>query len=129
MIKAIHNGSTDGIGLGRPICEEPHLPRLFLEGKAHSAIASKLDYNDFGTWIPFAGTQLRRLGFGLPTVDSANEKVMIEYKEELKVSTEDFWKKLEDEGIINSGYPRFGSPKLPWELEYGIQNGIVAGSS
>jgi len=118
MIKAIHNGSTDGIGLARPVCEEPQLPKQLIEGKLHAKVASKIDYNDFGTWNSFGGTQQRMVGFGLPTMDSTDEKTVNDYQEELKRFWEDFRKKVK-EGIVDSGHPKFGSPRLPWELETG----------
>jgi hypothetical protein len=114
MVKAINNGSTDGIGLGRPACEEPHLPKHLIEGKVNSKVASAIDYDDFGIWGAFAGMQIRRLGFGMPTADSTDEKVVKEFSAELQAFFELMMKKLE-KGVIISGFPRFGTPALPWE--------------
>jgi len=114
MIKAIKNGSTDGIGLARPICEEPHLPKQLIEGKVHAKVDSKIDYDDFGSWNPFAGMEIRRVGFGMPTADSTDEKVVKDYLAQLKEFFELTGKKLE-EGVVIAGHPRFGTPALPEE--------------
>jgi len=118
MIRAIYNGSTDGIGLARPVCEEPHLPKQLIDGTVHAKVASKIDYDDFGTWGSLAGTQMRMVGFDLPTVDSTDGETVENYEEALKRYGEDFGKKLK-EGVVDSGHVRFGSPRLPWELEIG----------
>jgi len=117
MIRAIQNGSTDGIGLARPVCEEPHLPKQLISGDVQAMVDTKMEYDDFGSWLPFAGTQMRMVGFGLPTVDSTDEVVVKRYYEELERSSEAMERGL-SEGMILSGYPRFGSPLLPWEEEY-----------
>jgi tRNA-dihydrouridine synthase len=114
MIKAIKNGSTDGIGLARPICEEPHLPKQLIEGKVHAKVDSKIDYDDFGSWNPFAGMEIRRVGFGMPTADSTDERVVKDYLAELKAFFELTGKKLK-EGVVIAGHPRFGTPALPGE--------------
>ncbi|CAD5205903.1 unnamed protein product [Bursaphelenchus okinawaensis] len=45
MIKAVKEGSTDGIGLGRPITAEPDLPAKILTGRALSASFNPMDTN------------------------------------------------------------------------------------
>jgi 2,4-dienoyl-CoA reductase-like NADH-dependent reductase (Old Yellow Enzyme family) len=41
MVKSL--GAVDGIGLARPVCQEPHLCRDILEGKVKGAIKQRLD--------------------------------------------------------------------------------------
>jgi len=117
MIRAIHNGSTDGIGLARPVCEEPHLPKHLISGEYHAKVDSKIDYDDFGIWLNLAGTQMRMVGFGLPTVDSTNEEVVKEYTAEIERFSKGTGKQM-SEGVVVSGHPTFGSPLLPWEQAY-----------
>lgn len=59
MSKAL--SSVDGIGLARPLCQEPHLCRDILDGKATGAIKQRLDQDNFGLTNVVAGTQIRQL--------------------------------------------------------------------
>jgi len=113
MIKAIKNGSADGIGLARPASEEPYLPKQLINGEVHSKLASKPDYNDFAIWNSLSGTNIRRIGFGMETVDATDEKIVQEYYKEVQSYWDLFSKKF-SEGVIIAGYPRMGTPGLPW---------------
>lgn len=127
MVKAVQNGSTDGIGLGRPAAEEPFLPKQLLSGEVSSKIASKLDYNDFGVgstgkkkrrvgfgWVSFSGSQMRRLGFGMEAMDSSDQGVVDGYLKEMEEFFGLMGRKMR-EGVVVCGNPRFGTPELPWE--------------
>ena len=65
--------TVDGIGLGRPACQEPHLPRDILDGKVTGAIALKLDDNNFGLTNVAAGTQIRQIGKDQEPVDLSEQ--------------------------------------------------------
>ena len=67
MTKALD--TVDGVGLARPTCQEPHLPKDILEGKVTGAIKIKLDDNNFGLTNVAAGTQIRQLGKDQEPVD------------------------------------------------------------
>ena len=114
MVKAIKNGSTDGIGIARATCEEPHLPKYLISGKVLSKVDTKIDYNDFFTCCVLAACQMRRIGFGLETVDSSNENVVKQLLHEMHAFFSLLGQKL-SEGVVISGNPSLGGPRFPWE--------------
>jgi 2,4-dienoyl-CoA reductase-like NADH-dependent reductase (Old Yellow Enzyme family) len=67
MVKALD--TVDGVGLARPVCQEPHLPKDILEGKVSGAIHVKLDQNNFGLTNIAAGTQIRQVGKDQEPID------------------------------------------------------------
>lgn len=67
MTKALD--TVDGVGLARPACQEPLLPKDILEGKVTGAIKLKLDDNNFGLTNVAAGTQIRQLGKDQEPID------------------------------------------------------------
>ncbi|TVY14177.1 NADH-dependent flavin oxidoreductase nadA [Lachnellula arida] len=67
MVKALD--TVDGVGLGRPACQEPLLPKDILEGKVTGAIKTKLDDSNFGLANVAAGTQIRQLGKDQEPID------------------------------------------------------------
>ncbi|KAH7351332.1 hypothetical protein BKA65DRAFT_536314 [Rhexocercosporidium sp. MPI-PUGE-AT-0058] len=74
MVKALD--TVDGVGIARPACQEPHLPKDILEGKATGAIQMKLDNNNFGLTNVAAGTQIRQVGKDQQPIDlSVQENV------------------------------------------------------
>lgn len=83
MVKALE--TVDGIGLARPVCQEPHLPRHILEGKVkNGAIEQKLDQNDFGITNVAAGTQIRQLGKDQTPLDLSSEDNVKVFQESMK---------------------------------------------
>jgi hypothetical protein len=68
--------SVDGIGLARPLCQEPHFCSDVLSGKIKSAIEMKIDNDDFGATNVAAGTQIRQIGKDHEPIDlSVQENV------------------------------------------------------
>lgn len=65
--------TVDGVGLARPICGEPNLPRNILSGKVKGAIKMRLDENDFGLTNIAAGTQIRQIGKDQEPIDLSVE--------------------------------------------------------
>ena len=55
MVEALD--TVDGVGLGRPVCQEPRLCADILSGKVKGAIRQALDEQDFGITSVAAGTQ------------------------------------------------------------------------
>jgi 2,4-dienoyl-CoA reductase-like NADH-dependent reductase (Old Yellow Enzyme family) len=67
---------VDGVGLARPVCQEPHLCKDILEGKVKGAILQKIDMSDFGLTNVAAGTQIRQVGKDQEPIDlSQDDKV------------------------------------------------------
>lgn len=83
MVEAIQHGSTDGIGLARPVTEEPQLPKLLISGKVSAARKPLLDENDFGITNVAAGTQIRQIGNSVQPFNSSDEKEVAHFKEEM----------------------------------------------
>jgi len=71
MVKSLE--TVDGVGLARPACQEPHLPRDILAGKVTGAIALKLDDNNFGLTNVAAGTQIRQIGKDQEPIDLSEQ--------------------------------------------------------
>ena len=59
MVKALE--SVDGVGLARPLCQEPSLCGDILSGRVHAALKPRIDQQDFGLTNVAAGTQIRQL--------------------------------------------------------------------
>ena len=68
--------SVDGVGLGRPICQEPNIAKDMLKGKISGAIVQKVDRDNFGLLITIAGAQIREIGKDQEPIDmSVQENV------------------------------------------------------
>jgi 2,4-dienoyl-CoA reductase-like NADH-dependent reductase (Old Yellow Enzyme family) len=66
--------TVDGVGLARPVCQEPHLRKDILEGKVMGSIHLKLDDNNFGLTNMAAGTQIRQIGKDQEPIDLSDQK-------------------------------------------------------
>ena len=71
MINALQ--SVDGVGLARPVCQEPHLPLDILQGKALGAIKQKIDIDNFGLTNVAAGSQIKQIGRDQEPIDLSIE--------------------------------------------------------
>lgn len=65
--------TVDGVGLARPVCLEPELPRRILAGQVAAAIDQLTDDNDFGITNIAAGTQIRQLGKDQQPIDLSEQ--------------------------------------------------------
>lgn len=66
--------TVDGVGLARPVCQEPHLCRDILDGKVKGAIKIRADENDFGMTNVIAGSQIKQIGKDREPLDMSQEE-------------------------------------------------------
>ncbi|KAJ4171210.1 hypothetical protein NW754_007356 [Fusarium falciforme] len=93
MVKALD--VVDGVGLARPLCAEPNLPKDVLEGRVNTgAVVLKINNQDYGLTETAAGTQIRQLGRNQCPMDLTNDEVV----EAFQKSTEKWEKALEADG-------------------------------
>ncbi|KAF1355902.1 FMN-linked oxidoreductase [Lizonia empirigonia] len=72
MVKALD--IVDGVGLARPLAQEPHLCKDMLEGKVVGAIKLRIPDENFGLTNVAAGTQMRQVGKDHEPIDLSNEE-------------------------------------------------------
>ncbi|KAK3672417.1 hypothetical protein LTR78_007724 [Recurvomyces mirabilis] len=72
MVKALD--TVDGVGLARPVCQEPHFGRDILSNKVKGAIKQRPDQNDFGITNVAAGTQIKQIGKDQEPIDLSIEE-------------------------------------------------------
>jgi 2,4-dienoyl-CoA reductase-like NADH-dependent reductase (Old Yellow Enzyme family) len=83
MVDAL--GTVDGVGLARPVCQEPELPRQIISGEVSAAIDQLTDDNDFGITNVAAGTQIRQLGKDQQPIDLSDEKNFEAFQKDMGV--------------------------------------------
>jgi hypothetical protein len=81
MVKALD--TVDGIGLARPLCQEPNFCLDVLSGKVKGAIEQKLDQADFGATNVAAGTQIRQLGKDHEPIDLSEQENVDAFKKDM----------------------------------------------
>lgn len=74
MVKALH--TVDGIGLGRPTCQEFHLARDIIAGKVTGVIKPLIDWDDYGVWINAAGAQIAQVANDQDPMDLSDEQTL-----------------------------------------------------
>lgn len=84
----------DGIGLARPLCQEPQLCRSVLEGKVRGAILQRPDETNYGLTNIVAGSQIGRMATGKKPIDMSDEK-----NEGLFLQAMERWTKTKAEDI------------------------------
>ncbi|KAI6926409.1 FMN-linked oxidoreductase, partial [Hortaea werneckii] len=67
MVNALN--TVDGVGLARPVCQEPRFCADVLAGKVKGAIKMQLDNDNFGITNVAAGTQIRQMGKDQEPID------------------------------------------------------------
>lgn len=72
MVNAL--GTMDGVGLARPLCQEPRLCADILNGKVRGAIKQRLDESNFGLMVVAAGSQIRMIGKDQEPIDLSKEE-------------------------------------------------------
>lgn len=95
--------TVDGVGLGRPVCQEPSLAAELLSGKVKGAIKMKLNDDDFGTTNVVAGTQIGMIGRDEEPVDLSNDEHLKVFNQSIAVWQD---KLANDTGLYSSGFVR-----------------------
>ncbi|KAL9600205.1 MAG: hypothetical protein Q9219_003348 [cf. Caloplaca sp. 3 TL-2023] len=94
-------GTVDGVGLARPVCQEPRLCADILAGKVKGAIKQRLDENDFGISNVAAGTQIRMMGRDQEPIDLSLEKHEEAFRKDMGTWTS---RMAHDTGMYSFGY-------------------------
>ena len=105
MIRAIQSGSTDGIGLGRPVCEEPDLPNKLISGKVSGALNTLFDPDDFGTTLAAAGFHIKQMSSGYKPFSTVDKESVERFMSVLSA----FGKETEEnvqKGTVVAGIPQ-----------------------
>jgi len=110
MVKALE--TVDGVGLGRPACQEFHLPRDMLEGKVTGAFKPALDEGDMGTSVFAGGVQIKQVSKDHEPIDLSQK----ENVEKLLKETQVWAKKLaeEDTDMTAYGFMDVPGPNQPY---------------
>jgi hypothetical protein len=93
MVKALD--SVDGVGLARPVCQEPNFCRDILSGKIKGAIEQKIDQNNFGATNVAAGTQIRQIGKDQEPVDLSKQENVDAFHKDMQTWSENMAKDKE----------------------------------
>lgn len=78
---------VDGVGLGRPLCQEPHLCKSLLDGQVAGAIKQRLSEDNYALTNVLAGTQIRRISQGKDPLDMSRNFDEAGFIEEIKAWT------------------------------------------
>ena len=93
--------TVDGVGLARPVCQEPRLCADILSGKVKGAIKQRLDEADFGITNVAAGSQIRMIGKDQEPIDLSKEECERAFRKDMG-----HWSDLmaKDTGMYSYGY-------------------------
>ena len=111
MVKALD--TVDGIGLARPVCQEPHLPKDIIEGKLNGAIDSKLDQNNFPLTNTAAGTQIRQVGKDQEPMDLSDQGSVDAFFKDMQAWME---KQKSDKDMKQYGYVDLSQASKPYGM-------------
>lgn len=109
MVKAIEDGSTQGIGLARPICTEPYLPRSLIRGDVDSAVKPILDESDFGITNAAAGVSMTQMARNQTPFDTSDAEQVKAFQAAMGT----FMQQTQDNakaGVLEAGFPSWTYP-------------------
>lgn len=109
MVSALN--TVDGVGLARPVCQEPHLCKDILEGKVLGAIHQKIDMENFGLTNVAAGTQIRQVGKDQEPIDLSEEASVDAFMKDMGAWGE---KMANDSEMKNYGYIDLTATPVPY---------------
>ncbi|KAL8960071.1 MAG: hypothetical protein Q9193_003167 [Seirophora villosa] len=99
MVRALD--TVDGVGLARPVCQEPRLCADILAGKVKGAIKQRLDEDNFGLTNVAAGTQIRMVGRDQEPIDLSQAEMEEAFQKDMGDWTS---KMAHDTGMYSFGY-------------------------
>lgn len=102
MVEAL--GTVDGIGLARPLCQEPRLCKDILSGKVNAAIRILVGENNFSLNSIVAGTQIRMIGQDREPFDGSDEKQIEGFMKDMAVWLEEMTK--------DDKFEKYGNPEI-----------------
>jgi 2,4-dienoyl-CoA reductase-like NADH-dependent reductase (Old Yellow Enzyme family) len=103
--------SIDGVGLARPLCQEPRLCKDILAGKVKGAIKQRPDDNNFGITNVVAGTQIRQIAKDQEPIDMSDEKNETAFMKDMGEWAQ---KMSEDKKNSSYGYIDLTSAAMPY---------------
>jgi len=109
MAKALEK--VDGIGLARPLCQEPALCRDIISGKVKGAIKQSLDQDNFGLTNVAAGTHIRQIGKNHEPIDLSHDQNVQQFLKDMGAWAEALGK---DEKMERFGYIDLSGPAAPY---------------
>lgn len=92
---------VDGVGLARPVCQEPRLCADILSGKVKGAIHQKVDQQNFGITNVAAGTQIRQVGKDQEPIDLGQDENVEAFMKDMGTWAD---KLANDSAKVNYGY-------------------------
>ena len=114
MVKALD--VVDGVGLARPVCQEPRFCSDILSGKIKGAIKQQLDEANFGLTNVAAGSHIRTVGKDLEPIDLSKEENVNAFMKDMGGWSD---KMSHDTGMYSFGYIDIESVKLePYGTAY-----------
>lgn len=114
MVKALD--IVDGVGLARPVCQEPRLCSDILAGRVKGAIQQQLDEANFGLTNVAAGTHIRTIGEDLEPIDLSKEENVNAFMKDMGNWGD---KMAKDTGMYSFGYIDIESVKpAPYGTAY-----------
>ena len=99
MVDAV--STIDGVGLGRPACQEPNLAKDILSGKVKGAIRIRLDETNFGLQVVAAGTQMQQISRDQTPIDFSQKDLADAFAKDMGTWME---KVQQDKGRKMNGY-------------------------
>ncbi|RAH72288.1 NADH:flavin oxidoreductase/NADH oxidase family protein [Aspergillus aculeatinus CBS 121060] len=107
----VHGLETlDGIGLARPLCQEPYLCRDILSGKATGALRQAINPYDFGLTAVAACIQIRQMGLRLAPIDLSDKQRADQLVQAVVARTQQKGKDFSQEAVWPPLIPDYNVP-------------------
>ena len=83
MVDAMNSANIDGVGLARPVCQEPRLPKDIIEGRVRGAVHQLFPEEDFAITNIVAGSQIRQIGKDEEPMDGSKPQNADAFKQDM----------------------------------------------